>query len=132
MSMKIKFGENKRVYAEFGGFTIETDQSVKGGGDGSAPEPYTFFLASLGTCAGFYVLSFCQSRGISTAGIELEQKVIYDPQKKRIGTIRLDINVPDTFPDKYLGSLIKAASLCSVKKTIDNPPEFDIRAKVYE
>jgi organic hydroperoxide reductase OsmC/OhrA len=63
--MRIYFAGNKKVYAEFNGFTVQTDQPVEGGGDGTAPAPYDLFLASLGTCAGIYVKGFCDSRGLS-------------------------------------------------------------------
>ena len=64
--MKISFPGNKKVFADYGGFTIETDQTKQEGGDGSAPEPFSLFLASIGTCAGIYVLSFCRERKLDT------------------------------------------------------------------
>ena len=64
--MIVTFGGGKKVNAEFNGFTIATDQAIYAGGEGAAPEPFSLFLASIGTCAGIFVLSFCQSRGIPT------------------------------------------------------------------
>ena len=71
MDFKVVFPGGKRVDAEIDGFTIKTDQNVQEGGEGSEPEPFTLFLAAMGTCAGLYVLSFCQHRGLDTAGISL-------------------------------------------------------------
>ena len=71
--MTVTFPGGKRVDASFNGFEIETDQAVDSGGDGSAPEPFDYFLASLATCAGIYILGFCQKRGISHEGVRLVQ-----------------------------------------------------------
>ncbi len=132
MDMTITFPGNKKVTAEYKGFSIETDQPHQGGGDNSAPAPFDMFLASLGTCAGIYVLGFCQQRGLPTEGIELTQRMHYDPMKNMIGKIDIEISVPPTFPDKYHDALVKSASLCAVKKHIQDPPEFDIRTAVRE
>ena len=79
MDMKITFPGGKKVNAEYNGFTHLTDQPVNAGGANSAPSPFELFLASLGTCAGFYVQSFCQQRGIDMAGIELRQSMESGP-----------------------------------------------------
>lgn len=129
MAMKITLPGNMKVSAETGDFIIKTDQSKKEGGDGSAPAPYLLFLASIGTCAGAYVLGFCQSRNISTDGIELEQKMVYDTVNRKMGQIKINIKLPSDFPEKYRKPLIKAAENCAVKKTILDPPEFIIDAE---
>jgi putative redox protein len=130
MEMKIAFPGNKKVEAHYKGFTVQTDQPVQAGGDGSAPAPFDLFMASLGTCAGIYVLGFCQQRGLSTEGIELTQRAHYDASKQMIGKIEIDIIVPEDFPEKYHAALVKSASLCAVKKHIQDPPEFTIQTKV--
>lgn len=122
---KITFPGNKKVDAEFNGFTIHTDQGVQSGGDSTAPSPFETFLASIGTCAGIYVLGFCQSRGLDPEGIEIIQRPVYDPVKGKIGKIQLEIQVPATFPDRYHSALVSSANLCAVKKMIENPPEFE-------
>lgn len=132
MGMKITFPGNKKVNAEFNGWVVATDQPVNGGGDGTAPAPFELFLASLGTCAGIYVAGFCQSRGISMEGIEIEQDLKWDPIKQKIGKISLDIKVPKDFPEKYYDALVKSASMCAVKKTMQDPPEFEINTVVNE
>lgn len=132
MGMKIKFAGNKKIAAEFNGFTVMTDQPVHGGGDGTAPAPFEMFLASLGTCAGIYVKGFCDSRGIPTDGIEIDQNMVYDPVQQKIGKIVLDIKLPADFPEKYKDAVINAANYCAVKKTIQNPPEFEVMTSLAD
>lgn len=132
MEMKIIFPGNKKVDAIYNGFRISTDQPAPGGGDGTAPAPFDLFLASLGTCAGIYVLGFCQQRGLPTEGIELTQRMEFDPVRRMISKVHLDIVVPEDFPEKYYDALIKSASLCAVKKHMEAPPAFEIRTVVRE
>ena len=122
--MTVEFSGGKKVNARLNGYTISTDQSVKAGGEGSAPEPYALFLASIGTCAGVYVKAFCDSRNIPTDGIKLVQKMHYDPVQRRMARIDLDMELPEDFPERYRDPIRRAASFCAVKKTIENPPEF--------
>jgi len=132
MEMKVIFPGNKKVDAIYNGFRISTDQPTFNGGDGTAPAPFDLFLASLGTCAGIYVLGFCQQRGLSTEGIELIQKMDFDPATRMISKVSIAISVPANFPEKYHDALVKTASLCAVKKHIQDPPEFDIYTSVKE
>lgn len=132
MSMKIYFPGNKKVNVDLNGYTIATDQRVADGGDGTAPAPYELFLSSIGACAGIYVLGFCQSRGLPTEGIELEQNMMWDPIRQKMGKIKIDIKVPAEFPEKYYDALVKTASLCAVKKTIQDPPEFEVVTSIKE
>ena len=124
MDMEITFPGGKRVQAAYKGRVIMTDQPPKAGGDGSAPEPFDLFLASMGTCAGIYVLGFCQKRDIPHDGISLSQSWEREEKTNRLSGVRISIEVPADFPDKYHKALIRAASQCSVKKTLENPPEF--------
>ena len=126
MDMKITFPGGKKVDAEFKGFIHKTDQPVHSGGEGTAPTPFELFLASMGTCAGIFVAGFCQQRGIETDGIEIIQGHEVDPTTRMIKKVNLDIKLPGGFPDKYRKAVIQAASLCAVKKHLENPPEFDI------
>ncbi len=125
-TMIITSGGGRKVNAEYRGFTIGTDQSEDNGGEGSAPEPFMLFLASLGTCAGVYVYSFCQRRGIPTDGIRIVQKHHKREDAKGIGKISLEIEVPEEFPAKYRHALAEAVNLCAVKKQIQNAPEFEV------
>ncbi len=112
--------------AQFGSFTVETDQPQTPGGEGAAPTPFQVFLASLATCAGFYVLGFCRMRHISLEGIKLVQKVEQNPETKMVGKIRLEIQLPPDFPRQYTSAVIRAAESCLVKKHLENPPSFEI------
>lgn len=132
MSIKIKLSGKKKVDAEINGFTIHTDQPVTGGGEGTAPSPFEHFLASIGTCAGIYIVGFCESRSIPFEGIEIEEKFEYDPVKQRISKLILDIVVPIDFPEKYRASLVNTANLCAVKKYIQDPFEFETNTIVRE
>lgn len=122
--MTVSFPGGKRVNASYGGFVIATDQSEKNGGDATAPEPFDIFLASLATCAGIYVLGFCQKRNIPHDGLRLVQSWDRDEKTGRLTTVRISIEVPADFPEKYHAALVRSASQCAVKKTIEDPPEF--------
>jgi ribosomal protein S12 methylthiotransferase accessory factor len=129
-SIEIKLDGGKVVTAHINGKTIRTDQSVRNGGGGTAPEPFELFLASIGTCAGIYVKSFCDQRDIPAEGIRIIQSVEYSPEKRIPSVIKLDIQLPAGFPEKYKAAVINAAELCLVKKTINNPPEFQVVTSV--
>jgi ribosomal protein S12 methylthiotransferase accessory factor len=128
MEMMIDFPGGARVDAHFGNFTVQTDQPPAA----SAPTPFATFLASLGTCAGIYVLGFCQQRGLPTTGLRIIQRMHANPTDGMIGKIELEIQVPPEFPEKYLPALVKSAELCAVKKHFEQPPEFDIYAREVE
>ncbi len=126
-TMTVSFPGGKRVDAEYDGFTIRTDQSPRGGGEGTAPQPFDLFLASIATCAGIYVKGFCDSRQIATEGLGLSMHVEPDPATHRIGRLVLEIHLPEGFPEKHREAVIRAADLCPVKKHILAPPAFEIR-----
>jgi ribosomal protein S12 methylthiotransferase accessory factor len=102
------------------------------GGDGSAPSPYTLFLASLATCAGFYVVNFCRKRNILTEGIRMVQRAERDPATGLATNVTLDIQLPADFPEKYTSALVRAAEQCLVKKQLDHPPVFEIKTSIGE
>ena len=126
MDLIVTFPGGRKVDAEYKGHTIKTDQTVHAGGDDSAPAPFDYFLASIGTCSGIYVVDFCQNRGIPLDGIRIVQSMERDPEKKMIRLVKLAIEVPPDFPEKYKKSLIRVVDLCTVKKHILDPPEFAI------
>ncbi len=132
MSMKISFSGNLKIDAEINGKVIKTDQPAKEGGDESAPAPFEYFLASLGTCAGVYVAKFCQTRNISYENIEIEQKIDYDRKNKRIGKVIIDIKLPEDFPEKYKRAVVKASNMCAVKKYLENPFEIETKTTAVE
>jgi len=132
MEIRITFPGGKKVNAEMGNRTIATDQPATGGGEGTAPTPFDYFLASLGSCAGIYVLSFCQERNIPTEGLGLTQRAEFgegEGGRRRLSRVVMDIDLPEGFPEKYRNAIAKAAGLCSVKKVIMDPPEFVINAR---
>lgn len=125
--MEITFDGGKVVSAHFGGFTVKTDQPVKGGGTESAPAPFDLYLASIGTCAGIYVKSFCDNRQILTDGIKIIQHTEFSRETGLPIKLTIDIQLPPEFPEKYKASLINVAELCKVKKSIASPPAFEIK-----
>lgn len=132
MEMIIDFPGGANVDAHFGDFTVKTDQSPMGGGEGSAPAPFSVFLASIGTCAGIYVLSFCQHRGLPTENIRVVERVHGNRVTGMVDNIELEIQVPPTFPEKYYAALVRSADQCAVKKHLENPPKFDVHTAVVE
>ena len=128
MEMIIDFPGGSQVDAHFGPFTVETDQPPAA----SAPTPFALFLASIGTCAGIYILGFCQQRGISTDGIRLVQRAHQASSNGLIGKVELEIQVPDSFPERYLSSLVRSAELCTVKKHFEQPPQFEIYTQAIQ
>ncbi|GAB4326987.1 MAG: OsmC family protein [Calditrichia bacterium] len=132
MEMIIDFPGGLKVDAHFGPYTVHTDQPGPNCEPGSAPTPFAVFLASLGTCAGIYVLGFCKQRGLPTEGIRIVQRMYSNPFTGLVGKFKLEIQVPPTFPEKYRDALVRSASQCAVKKHFENPPEFDIVTEVVE
>ena len=132
MDMKIFFEGKKKVSAEFNGQIIDTDQTLQAGGDGSAPAPFTLFLASIGTCAGIYVKSFCIQRNIPTDDITITQKMNYNYKTRLIDNIELQVNLPNNFPDKYKAAVINAANLCAVKEHLKSPPNIEVSTMTAE
>lgn len=126
-SMIVTFPGGKRVDADYHGFTVRTDQPVKAGGEGSAPQPFDLFLASIATCAEIYVQGYCDTREIPTAGLGIEMHVEHDHEQHRIGKLVLEIRLPPDFPEKHRAAVIRAADLCSVKKHLLQPPAIEIR-----
>ena len=126
--MKITFEGNKKIIADYNGHRVVTDQPVESGGENSAPAPFDLFLISIGTCAGIYVKSFCDQRGISTEGITLEQEMKFDPETRMISDLEIKIYLPDTFPDKYRSAVVNSANKCAVKRHLHNPPAMKMVA----
>lgn len=126
MNMTINFPGSLGVNAAFKDFTVRTDQGAEHGGEGSAPEPFDLFLASLGTCAGLYALRFCQQRGLDTQGLGLTLETEKEPEGKHLALIRLEIGLPAGFPEKYREAIVRAVDQCAVKRHIVDPPRFEV------
>ena len=127
MEMLIDFPGGLRVDAHFGSHTVPTDQPPAS----TAPMPFELFLASIGTCAGIYVLGFCRQRNLPTDGIRIIQRN-HPAGTGMIEKIDLEIQVPPSFPAQYYDALIRSAELCKVKKTLEHPPIFDVKTKIVE
>ena len=124
-SIKVMFPGGMRVNAEYKGFTIQTDQPVYAGGEGSAPAPFDLFLASIATCAGYYTLAFCQKRGIPTERASVLMSTEKNPETKMIEKITLQLKLPAEFPEKYKKAIIRSVEACSVKAHIQKAPSFE-------
>lgn len=123
MEMKITLEGKAKVIADLGGMKVVTDQPFPAG-DGTAPTPFNLFLASIGTCAGIFVKSFCDQRNIPTDKIYLTQKMNYNHATHLISEMEIAIHLPADFPEKYKQAVINAADLCLVKRHFNNPPQI--------
>ena len=125
-TVKVEFPGGKKVNARVGNFLIQTDQSVKAGGEASAPEPFDHFLASIATCAGIYALGFCRSRDLPTDGLDLSMVCEGDTKRKMFTRMSLQLTLPRGFPEKYRAGITRAMELCTVKRHIMDAPEFSV------
>ncbi len=124
MEMKISFPGGSRVDATFDRYTVRTDQPVRRGGEGSAPAPFDLFLASIGSCAGFYVLKFLEQRNLPTDKVRLNLETHKNPETRHVDEIVLEVHLPDEFPAKYRRAIVNSVNLCSVKRHLIDPPEI--------
>ena len=127
-NMEMTFPGGVVVEAHFDGATIRTDQPVRHGGGGTAPAPFELFLASIGTCAGFYALRFCQEREIATEGLSASMSWERNPETKLISSIRIQLTLPPGFPEKYRTAVLRAADQCAVKKHLVDAPAIEVVA----
>ena len=125
MDMEVFFPGNRKVHARYKGFVIETDQAATEGGDETAPAPFDLFIASIGTCAGIYVLSFLQERGLSTEGAGIVLREERDEGTKSLRKVSMEIKLPADFPQKYSRAVVRAADMCTVKRHLENPPVLE-------
>ncbi len=124
--VEVSFPDGKKIDAKIEKFIINTDQATANGGDESAPEPFQLFLASIATCAGIYALSFCQSRKMSVDGMSLSMECDWNEDKNRYSKMSIDLRLPEGFDEKYRKAVVRSMDLCSVKKHMMDPPEFEI------
>jgi len=125
MLLTISFPGGVAVDATINGHTVRTDQLAPLG-SAEAMTPFDLFFASIGTCAGFYALRFCQERGIATEGLGLSVEPVRDPVRKRVGTVRMLLRLPDAFPEKYEEAILRAIDQCSVKRHVLEAPAFEV------
>ena len=84
-------------------------------------------MASIGTCAGYYVAKFCRKRGLSTEDVRIRQRTIEDPSTHLVNRVEIEVDLPEDFPKKYHAAVIRAAQLCTVKKHLELPPTIEVR-----
>ena len=125
MTIEVIFEGGKKINALVKGFTVKTDQDQKSGGDGTAPDPFTVFLSSIATCAGFYTKSFCDQRELPTDKISIQMETRYDPDIKMVTNIQITIHVSQNFPEKYENALVNAVGLCTVKRHLSEKILFE-------
>ncbi len=130
--VSVSFPGGKRVSAQIGPHTIETDQPPERGGTESAPTPFQLFLASIGTCAGYYTLSFCEKRGIPMDRVQLVQHNDVGESGRLLSKVRVEIRVPADFPEEHRRAVAQIASQCSVKQSIAARPEFTVETTVAD
>ena len=123
--MEIKLVGGQKIFADYNGFTIQTDQSTSDGGDNSAPTPSALFFASLGTCSGLYALRFCEKRNIDIEELKISMEMQSNQKTYMVEKIVFNISLPPEFPEKYTSALIKSMNLCYVKKHLEQPPDFE-------
>jgi len=116
MQMIIDFPGGARVDAHYSGFTVPTDQP-SATSSGSAPSPFDTFLASIGTCAGFYVLNYCQQHGLPTEGIRILERTHRSQETGLIERIELEIQVPPSFPENIIAPWSSQPSCARSKNT---------------
>ncbi|WP_417222889.1 OsmC domain/YcaO domain-containing protein [Amphritea sp.] len=126
MEIKVNFLDNLRLEAKFDDFTVTADQPIRYKGDGSAPGPFDYFLASSALCAAYFVKVYCQSRDIPTDDIRLSQNNIVDPENRYNQIFQIQVELPDTISERDRTGIIRSIDRCTVKKVVQQGPEFRI------
>ena len=126
MEIKVNFLDKLRLEAKFDDFTVIADQSIRYKGDGSAPGPFDYFLASSALCAAYFVKLYCDARGISTENIRLSQNNIVDPENRYLQIFKIQIELPADMSAKDRQGILRSIDRCTVKKVVQAGPEFVI------
>lgn len=126
MEIKVNFLDNLRLEAKFDDFTVVADQPIRYKGDGSAPGPFDYFLASSALCAAYFVKLYCQTRQISTDNIRLSQNNIVDPENRYKQIFKIQVELPADISDKDRQGILRSIERCTVKKVVQTGPEFVI------
>jgi ribosomal protein S12 methylthiotransferase accessory factor len=126
MEIKVNFLENLRLQAKFDDFTVITDQPIRYKGDGSAPNPFDYFLASSALCAAYFVRVYCLSRNIPSEDIRLSQNNIVDPENRYKQIFQIKVELPESISEKDRQGILRSIDRCTVKKVVQQGPEFTI------
>ncbi|WP_134062264.1 OsmC domain/YcaO domain-containing protein [Pseudomonas sp. JV241A] len=126
MEIKVNFLDNLRLEAKFDDFTVVADQPIRYKGDGSAPGPFDYFLASSALCAAYFVKLYCQTRGIPTDNIRLSQNNIVDPEDRYKQIFKIQVELPADISEKDRQGILRSIDRCTVKKVVQTGPDFVI------
>ncbi|WP_111412243.1 OsmC domain/YcaO domain-containing protein [Billgrantia lactosivorans] len=126
MEIKVNFLENLRLEAKFDDFTVITDQPIRYKGDGSAPSPFDYFLASSALCAAYFVRVYCKARDIPTENIRLSQNNIVDPENRYNQIFKIQVELPEDISEKDREGILRSIDRCTVKKVVQTGPDFQI------
>ena len=126
MEIKVNFLDNLRLEAKFDDFTVVADQPIRYKGDGSAPGPFDYFLASSALCAAYFVKLYCDTRSIPTENIRLSQNNIVDPENRYNQIFKIQVELPADISDKDRQGILRSIDRCTVKKVVQAGPEFVI------
>ncbi len=126
MEIKVNFLDKLRLEAKFDDFTVVADQPIRYKGDGSAPGPFDYFLASSALCAAYFVKLYCDTRNISTENIRLSQNNIVDPENRYQQIFKIQVELPADISDKDRQGILRSIERCTVKKVVQAGPEFVI------
>ncbi|MGE8327788.1 OsmC domain/YcaO domain-containing protein [Pseudomonas urmiensis] len=126
MEIKVNFLDNLRLEAKFDDFTVVADQPIRYKGDGSAPGPFDYFLASSALCAAYFVKLYCQTRNIPTENIRLSQNNIVDPENRYNQIFKIQVELPADISEKDRQGILRSIDRCTVKKVVQTGPEFII------
>lgn len=126
MEIKVNFLDNLRLEAKFDDFTVVADQPIRYKGEGSAPGPFDYFLASSALCAAYFVKLYCQARDIPTENIRLSQNNIVDPENRYQQIFKIQVELPADISDKDRQGILRSIDRCTVKRVVQTGPEFVI------
>ena len=126
MEIKVNFLENLRLEAKFDDFTVTADQPIRYKGDGSAPSPFDYFLASSALCAAYFVRVYCLARDIPTDDIRLSQNNIVDPENRYNQIFQIQVELPESISERDREGILRSIDRCTVKKVVQQGPEFKI------
>ena len=128
MEIKVNYLDNLRIDAKFDDFSVIADQPIRYKGDGSAPSPFDYFLASSALCAAYFVKVYCNARDIPTDGIRVAQNNIVDPENRYNQIFKIQVELPESISDKDRQGILRSIDRCTVKKVIQTGPEFQVEA----
>ncbi|PTY38232.1 protein involved in RimO-mediated beta-methylthiolation of ribosomal protein S12 YcaO [Saccharospirillum sp. MSK14-1] len=128
MEINVRFLDNLRLEALFDDFSVITDQPIRYKGDGSAPSPFDYFLASSALCAAYFVLVYCKARDIPTDNIKLSQNNIVDPENRYNQIFKIQVELPEDISDKDRQGILRSIDRCTVKKVVQTGPSFEIES----